>query len=391
MAKRKGKGHKALERAVKGALDTKRDRLRLVPALMGAYVNGQKTLKVTGRPDFVWVRLRGATSEIAQAFNDVVGEHWDLPITVKRDEMAHDRWRVHARDIRAYEDWGGASYIQPHAMSHSFGDPNQTGGIDPVWIFKRQFMPLLPRPMVSGSMAIYLEPDFFYFEGQYHWWPGSGTTDLGGYIPTGAFNARFVTVYLDGDLRIPQFLAGPEFDFVSYGPWGVATDPGIYISLPDSSQGIPIAAVRLYTGSTTIGWGDIYDLRSPQRPLGTTGSFVTIFDEGIYQGEVEGINFVGDNIEVVVSGTYAHVIVADNLANYTRSGEALPLATITGGYWQVPDEVYSTGSLAIMINGVWQIPVTDFQELHPPSGTFVIDGDGISTGSFVAAIWGAPV
>jgi hypothetical protein len=69
----------------------------------------------------------------------------------------------------------------------------------------------------------------------------------------------------------------------------------------------------------------------------------------------------------------------------------LPLDTITGGYWQVPDEVYSTGSLAIMINGVWQIPVTDFQELHPPSGTFVVDGDGISTGSFVAAIWGAPV
>jgi len=278
MAKRKGKGHKALERAVKGALDTKRDKLRLVPALMGAYVNGQKTLQVAGRPDFVWVRLRGATSEVAQAFNDVVGEHWDLPILIKRDEMAHDRWRVHARDIRAYADWGGASYTPPHAESHSFGDPNQTGGIDPVWIFKRQFMPLLPRPTVSGSMAIYLEPDFYYFEGEYHWWPGSGTTSLGGYLPTGAFNARFVTVYLDGSLRIPQFLAGPEFDFVSYGPWGVATDPGTYISLPDSSQGIPIAAVRLYTGSTTIGWGDIYDLRSPQQPLEVTGwAFAEIY------------------------------------------------------------------------------------------------------------------
>lgn len=388
MAKRKGKGHKTLERAVKGAFDTKRDQLRLVPALMGAYVNGQKTLKVAGRPDFVWVRLRGATSEIAQAFNDVVGEHWDLPITVKRDEMAHDRWRVHARDIRAYEDWGGASYLPPHAMSHSFGDPNQTGGIDPVWIFKRQFMPLLPRPMVSGSMAIYLEPDFFYFEGQYHWWPGSGTTDLGGYIPTGAFNARFVTVYLDGNLRIPQFLAGPEFDFA--GPWSIATDPGAYISLPDSSQGIPIAAVRLYTGSNTIGWGDIYDLRSPQQPLGTTGSFINIYDEGVLLGQADALNFVGDDIEAVMSGTVAHVILAPRLANYTRSGDALPLATITGGYWQVPDEVYSTGSLAIMINGVWQIPVTDFQEQHPASGTFVIGEQGISTGSFVAAIWGAP-
>jgi len=392
MANRKGKGHKSLERAVKGALGTKRDKLRLIPALMGAYVNGQKTLRVAGRPDFVWVRLRGATSEVAQAFNDIVGEHWDLPITIKRDEMAHDRWRVHGRDIRAYSDWGGASYLPPHSESHSFGDPNQTGGIDPVWIFKRQYMPLMPRPQVSGSMSIYLEPDFYYFEGEYHWWPGSGTADMGGLIPTGAFNARYITVYIEGESGNPGFIAGDEFNFSSLGPWGgVTVDPASYISLPTAGQGIPIAAVRLYTGSTTIGWGDIYDLRSPQQPLGTTGSFINIYDEGIYQGAVGSIDFVGDNVEVVISGTYAHVIVADCLANYTRSGEALPLDTITGGYWQVPDEVYSTGSLAIMINGVWQIPVTDFQELHPPSGTFVIDGDGISTGSFVAAIWGAPV
>lgn len=538
MAKKKGKGHKALERAISDTLDTKGDKLRLVPALMGAYVNGQKTLKVAGRTDFVWVRLRGATSEIAQAFNDVVGEHWDLPILIKRDEMAHDRWRVHARDIRAYEDWGGASYIPSHAMNHSFGDPNQTGGIDPVWIFKRQFMPLLPRPVISGSMAIYIEPDFYYFEGNYHWWPGSGTTSLGGYIPTGAFNARFVTVYLDGELGIPQLLAGPEFDFVSYGPWNVASDPGTYILLPNSSQGIPIAAVRLYTGSTTIGWGDIYDLRFPQQPLGTTGSYVNIYDEGIYQGAVGSIDFIGDNVQAIVSGSFAYVMVtgsagggghetgtmviyeednwlgvfeemrfigdgvtalnsgsyvaiaitgtaidipatgsvtvydesvllgqadalnfagdnveavmsgttahimvtgsagggghetgtmviydegdwlgvfeemrfigdgvdaynsgsyvAVNVPGYTgstgtyfRAGECVPIETITGGYWKIPEGEFSTGSLCLAVNGVWQTPVTDFAEQWPTSGTFAFGGD-IPTGSVVSAQWGAP-
>jgi len=121
-----------------------------------------------------------------------------------------------------------------------------------------------------------------------------------------------------------------------------------------------------------------------------TGS-VTVYDESVLLGQADAFNFTGDNVEAVMSGTVAHIILDPYLANYTRSGEAIPMATITGGYWQVPDEVYSTGSLAIMINGVWQIPVIDFQEQYPASGTFVIGEEGISTGSFVAAVWGAPV
>ncbi|MCK5548791.1 MAG: collagen-like protein, partial [Thermoplasmata archaeon] len=379
MAKRRGK--KSLEKAVKGALGGKRDKLRLVPALMGAYVNGQKTLGVANRPDFVWVRLRGATSEVAQAFNDIVGEHWDLPILIKRDEFAHDRWRVHGRDIRAYEDWGGVSYLPPHAMSHSFGDPDQTGGVDPVWIFKRQFMPLLPRPEASGTMSLYLEPDFYYFEGQYHWWPGSGTTSLLGFVPTGASNAKFVTIYLDGELGIPQFIDGEEFNFGSYGPWGLSTDFGNLIALPNPSQGIPIAAVRLYTGSTSIGWGDIYDLRSPQQPLGTTGSHISIFDESVYKGAVEGINFIGDGLEVVVSGTYAHVFVtgtggggvgaSGTLATYSLVGIPEPVDSITGAYWRTPGGTpYATGSINAFIDGISQVIGLEFQELHPESGTY---------------------
>jgi len=380
MAKRKGQGHKSLERAVKSALGGKRDKLRLVPALMGAYVGGQKTIQVAGRSDFVWVRLRGATSEVAQAFNDVVGEHFDLPILIKRDEFAHDRWRVHGRDIRAYADWGGASYLPPHAESHSFGDPNQTGGIDPVWIFKRQYMPLLPRPEASGTMSLHLEPDFYYFQGEYHWWPGSGTADLSGYKPTGAYSGKFITVYIEGDSGVPQYIEGPEFDFV-VSVWGGAVDFASYIPLPDPSQGIPIAAVRLYTGSTNIGWGDIYDLRSPQQPLGTTGSYISVFDESVYQGAVEGINFVGDGIEVVVSGSFAHVFVTGTggggvgggtgTATYMLVGIPEPIDSITGAYWKTPGGTpYASGSINAFIDGISQVKGLAFEELHPESGTF---------------------
>jgi hypothetical protein len=382
MAKR---GRKQIKKAVGNLLSVKQDKVRYVPALMGAYVNGQKTIEVSGRPDFVWCRLRGGTSEVIQAFNDKVGHHWDLPILVFRDPEAPDRWRVHGRDIRAYEDWEGVSYIVPHADSHSFAGGEKTGA-DIVWTFKRQYMPMLPRPVASGTMSIYIEPDFYYFEGGFHWWPGSGSADLSAYRPTGGYNARYVTVYIDGNTGNPAVLAGDEFSMVL--PPG---DPGSYIAIPTPDQGVPIAAVALQTGTRRIGWGEIYDLRNPNRPADVTGSYISIYDEGVYLGVAAGINIVGEKVETVISGTIAHIIHTGTAseATYLRAGAAIPLATPTGGYWKVPDGVFATGTLSIMLNGVWQRPIEDYQSQYPQSGTFEVY-DQTPTGSQISAIWGVP-
>jgi hypothetical protein len=72
-------GRKRLERAVTGALDQKKDKPTLFKGLMGAYVGGTETVVVPERTDFVFVRLRGATGEVIQAFNDNVMEVFDLP------------------------------------------------------------------------------------------------------------------------------------------------------------------------------------------------------------------------------------------------------------------------------------------------------------------------
>lgn len=295
-------GRKRLHKAMGAILSGKQDKDILVPALLGAYRNGQPTIIVAGRPDFVYVRLRGSQSEVVQAFNEKVAFHFDLPILVLRDENFSDRWIIHGRDIGQYASWEGSAYGVAHASSHAFAGADRTGS-DIVWVNKCQYMPLLPRPEASGTMSLWIESDFYYFDGRYHWWPGSGTADLSGFRPTGAMNARYVTVYIDADGN-PAGLAGPEFDKVYPG------DPADYISIPDPDDGVVVAAVLFMTGTQAVGWGEIFDLRNPNQPPAPTGSPIWIADEGAVLGKVWGLNIVGSCVEAIISGSYGHIVHA---------------------------------------------------------------------------------
>jgi hypothetical protein len=120
-----------------------------------------------------------------------------------------------------------------------------------------------------------------------------------------------------------------------------------------------------------------------------TGS-IMIADDGVLLGSVLGVNFDGDNVEVVISGSWAHVTVSGSsigIFTYSRSGMLIALAGETGVYWQVPDQSFATGSVAIMVNGIWQRPVIDFTEQYAVSGTILLDEAPI-TGSVLAATWG---
>ena len=379
-------GKRRLQRAVKGALDKKTDKPIEFKGLMGAYVAGAQTLVVAARPDFVYVRIRGATGEVVQAFNDNVAEVWDLPVMVARDPKFKHIWRITGRDIAQYGDWGGASYLPPHGGTHTFVGAEGYGS-DPSWITKRQFLPFLPMPNPSGTNTILIEEDYWYWEGRFRYWPGSGTVDLLTFRPTGGGHGRFVTVYMRGDEGILDYLVGPEFSLLS-----PPTDPTDFILVPAPDVGIPICAVSLQTGTTNIGWQEIYDLRLAASSYPTTGSFIHLYDEGISVGQVSSLDFHGEGVEAVVSGSFGYILVSDTspTGTYVRAGQAIPLATITGGYWKIPEGEFMTGSLSTSVNGVWQTPVIDYIEQFPPSGTFAFV-DGIPTGSIVSAIWGAPL
>lgn len=463
-------GRKRLRKAMTSVLSGKQNKDILVPALLGVYKDGNQTIKVVDRPDFVYVRLRGDQSEVVQAFNEKVGFHYDLPILVLRDENFNDRWVVHGRDIAQYPSWEGAAYGAAHATSHSFAGADYCSS-DIVWTNKRQYMPLLPRPEASGTMGIWIESDFYYFDGRYHWWPGSGTATLSGFLPTGGMSARYVTVYIDADGN-PASLAGPEFDKIYPG------DPADYISIPDPDDGVVVAAVLMMTGTQSIGWGEIFDLRNPNRPPSPTGSPIWIADENAVLGKVWGLNFVGSCIEAVISGSYGHIIhdcidhigiyalddgvplcsgswvdfgnnldascsgtvirvdvespvtgsvvvfdeggilgsalginvvgpnlsivISGSYAHLVHSESALdaqrfvtdiptPLDTLTGTYWVVPDYLYSSGSLALALNGFVQSPTIHYQEQHPGSGTFNFIGEGPPTGSNLVVWYGVPI
>jgi hypothetical protein len=478
-------GKKRLERALKQVLDAKQNVPIVFKGALGAYINGLRTIPVAGREGFVWVRLRSSTSEVIQAFNDAVAHHWELPVLVERDPELPGLWKIRGRDVAQYDDWGEVAYLPPHGQTHSLaGGPGV--GSDPVFVFKRQWMPLLPRPLPTATTSIFIEADYYYWEGEYRYWPGSATSSLTPFLPTGSSNGRFVTVYLDGDTGNPGYLAGPEFN-LTFAP----DDPTEFISVPTPDQGIPIAAVRLTTGTGSgfnIGWNEIVDLRIVSVAPDQTGSAVTVFDDGILLGEVQGFNFVGSGVEAVISGSYAHIIhtgsavsvpatgsivlledggilgsiteldvegdgidasisgtrglirvtgsasasniiilddgivlgaathldfegagvsatisgafVSVNIpgggssdgtgtCTYVRAGNAEDLVGITGQYWKVPGDEYSTGTLSVALNGIWQRPGTDFSEQFPASGTFQFS-ESPATGSFVSVIWGEP-
>lgn len=192
------------------------------------------------------------------------------------------------------------------------------------------------------------------------------------------------------------------------------------------------------TGTSFIGWGEIYDLRYPMTELVGSGSFLHLYDHGAPEGEVGSLDFIGSGVSVTLSGTRGiinipgggggagAIVIWDNgvflgtgsildfgdnlnlsisgsviridaqaggsggtgsaLATYMLGGNAASLST---DYWQVPVYPYATGSLSLMLNGLWQRPSVDFEEQYSISGTFHLLAIP-PTGSVISAAWGIP-
>ncbi len=371
-------GKKRLGRELKETLDSKSNKRKVIPGLMGVYINSVPTTTVEGRADFVWVRIRGATSEPVMAFNEKVQHQFDLPVLIERDELVANRWVVVGRDVATYQDWGGLGYATPpHGNTHSLANVRGTGS-DVAWIYKRQFMPLLPHPQATGAMSLFIEAGYYFFNGTYRHWPGSGTIDFSSFIPTGSNNGKFATVFIEGDTGVLQYIGGEEFN---------AQVPPIdliqLVPLPAQDTGIPIASVFLFTGITFLNWANIFDLRFAPTVPPATGTTVGIWDSGVPLGKADTLDFAS-NVSVTLSGTHAKI---DVNASYARAALPIALTTITGVYWKVPDEGYATGSLSVQINGVTQQPGVDFTEQFPISGTYQLT-EVAPTGTVHSTIYG---
>ena len=229
---------------------------------LGVTTNGENLVEVSGRPGFVWVRLRNQLNELVQAFNESVSPVFDLPVMVEWDKLSPTHYRIIDRDTARYTTWGGStsSYLPKHGASHSFDTLTGVGGGDPVWVYDQQIMPFLVTPSgSSGAMSVSWQPDVYYMSGTFHYWGGTGTAISNDLKPTGTTSARMLLLYADvstGNLLIATGTL-TEFDATLTG----TADVMPYMPPLIDNDDLPIAGLRLVTGTNVILWSNLYDVR----------------------------------------------------------------------------------------------------------------------------------
>lgn len=409
---------------------------------LGVPLNGSKLVEVPNRNSYVYVRLRDNQNEVIQAFNNKVATSYGLPVIVHREGP---RYVVDGVNTLRYNNNlnNFAAYLPKHGQVHSFFPG---GGGDVVWTYSRQMMPLLVYPNSANTgtgVTLYSQP--LLINNQWQLVGGTGTQDFSIYIPTGS-NSVMGLIYLDANTGNPGVLinSGTPMSSSITGTGDVMP----YVPVPNLATQIPLAAVKINTGTTTVGWDNLYDMREWVHviPSGTSsggggsGTFVNIWDEGIFQGTVNTLNVVSSVADISVSGTVARLfitgstgggtvnppvtgsfvvqnngltlgsatilnftngvsasisgsvaqIVVTGTATYVRTAPPISLSSVTGAYWQTQEGIFVSGSLALFNQGHALIPSIDYLEQYPSSGTFQYISTP-PTGTYNLAIYGVPV
>jgi hypothetical protein len=145
------------------------------------------------------------------------------------------------------------------------------GGGDVVWVYSDQFIPWLVTPSgSSGANSVSVQPSAYYYDDQFRWAGGTGIAGFDTLRPTGSSNARMLLVYLDPDTGTPFLATGSLTEFANTIT-GTAEIMPYMPSLIEPTD-IPLAGVRLITGSSVLLWQNLYDLRDYFAHSSTSGS-----------------------------------------------------------------------------------------------------------------------
>lgn len=226
-----------------------------IPAILGFMINGEETVEVNGRASYVYARIRSNINEVVQVFNDKVSPVYDLPVLLIRDPSNPSRYTIDKRDTGRYEVWGDASpYLPVHGNQHSF-NPETGGGGDITFVYDRQIVPLSIIPSGSaGSGNILIGKDIVYRYGMWQVLGGTGTVSLLPAKPTDN-TARMMLIGL-GIEGNPWVVSGTTFDGTITGTSAITP------YLPSPSSGTVLGAIRLVSGTISLTWDNVYDLRS---------------------------------------------------------------------------------------------------------------------------------
>lgn len=285
-----------LDKSLKKLNKKKDDVVKLFSGNLGIPLNGRHVVDVPSRRGYVFVRLRDNTSQLIQAYNAVVSSVYDLPVLVS---YQNGRYIVIGRNLERYTNqWSAAPYLPHHGPQHSFNPELNLGG-DITWIYSQQFMPLLGYPSgTSGSPRLAISPYLVRdLSGNWKLAGGTGTPDVSIYSPTTGSRAVMGLVYIDTVSGNPQLLinSGTYIDASLTGSSQVAP----YIPRITNPAWLPDTAFRLVSGTATLTWNNLYDVRPFLQvfPTGTSsgggGAFQRNLTSNLLMVDGESLVLVG--------------------------------------------------------------------------------------------------
>lgn len=233
-----------------------------VEALAG---DGVGNLNVTGRLQWIYVRMAGDATKVSQAYNrsafafaenDSIALRW-----VKRTGMGF--YQVEGYSGSAVYDIFGAGSgsgtgtgLAAHAWQHERMDAGQ-GGFDPLDIFARMVVPLRARPQTTPDLTMHVEAGYNPLTGNYY---AGGDTASFGPVPAVAGQARIDLLYLGSDDAL-HIVAGT--------PVGGGVTPTLPAVVVPS---VPLAFVYLANAQLTIAEANVYmDPGILRAPVGAGG------------------------------------------------------------------------------------------------------------------------
>lgn len=285
-----------LEKALTTQDTSKQDEIPELSGTLGVVINGVQSVEVSNRAGFVYVLLNTNGNELVQAFNDKVSAAFGLAVIVVWNV---NRYEVLRKDDLRYSTWN-SSFLPKHGNQHSF-NPEGGGGGDVSFIYGKQFVPLSLTPSGTFGGPVAIVAGYAQQGVQWQYIPDTPTPNLVALKPTND-RARMVLVCLDWNTSSIQAIVGTG----TFAPHLTGSYDVIpYLPVVTGSQ-VPIAGVRLVSGTTAITWNNIYDVRQYFHPTTQVSQFA-IQDEGVLVGSGTVLNFIGAGVSATQVGNVFNV------------------------------------------------------------------------------------
>lgn len=293
------------------------DRSRGVPAVLG---DGAGNVKHSTIPNCVWIRIIDTTTNraiLATARNEAVPNLHDLPVFVKRTRKSGRRPYevVGEAKVELYPSRTRTHNVPPHAWTHVWPT-----GPDITSVAGRQILGCRVREQDTPGMTLQVDGGWYDLLGYKEFWPTSSSAFT---APAANWRRDLLSIDSDGALAIQQGVAGPLLG----------------AKIPEATVGtLPLCAVTLAAGQTTITEASITDLRFVPRVSG-----IPLHASEHEPGGLDEIAFPGAHFHAVNENKSSECDGSKTV--FLTANEFLPeyLQVLLNGQWLTLDVDYTEG------------------------------------------------